>query len=163
MMIDTHTHIDLIADDPAEQDRVVAEAVEAGIGMMINIGVDENRLSSCRALAERNQSVFFTAGFHPEVLNIPDEASTDFNRKIPSPDILETSLDHPRCLGIGEIGLDYFHNKENKPEQKKYFARSNAPGNGPAKAGRKRDAISNTGFASSRVAAATGAVGSSTV
>ncbi len=121
-MIDTHTHIDLISDDPFEQDQIVAEAVEAGIGLMINIGVDENRLSSCRSLAERNESVYFTAGFHPEVLNTPTEAQVNTNKQVPSLDILSVYLDHPLCLGIGEIGLDYFHNKENKAEQKQFFA-----------------------------------------
>jgi len=114
-LIDTHTHIDLISDLSEEQDLVVREAEAEGITLMINIGVDKTRLKSCRELSERNKTVFHTAGYHPEILDEPGQ-EIDW-------DALVASLSHKKCIGIGEIGLDYFHNKENKKEQSDLFIR----------------------------------------
>lgn len=112
-MIDTHTHIDLISDDPSLQDQAVSEALSEGIRLMINIGVDKARLTSCKAISERHPQVFHTAGYHPEILN---ETGQEIDMSA-----LEQSIAHSKCLGIGEVGLDYFHNQENKEAQARLF------------------------------------------
>jgi TatD DNase family protein len=113
ILIDTHTHIDLISDDKSVQDEIVREAEAAGISLMINIGVDTERLKSCPELSERHASVFHTAGYHPEILN---EKGQQIEIAL-----LKQALSHPKCIGIGEIGLDYHHNSQNKQDQERLF------------------------------------------
>ena len=109
-MFDTHCHINLIGEVPEERDAIVRSAVEAGISLLINVGVDAKTSLESRDLAEKFPEVYFAAGFHPEILNEDRHFTYD-------PGILDGLVKHPKFLAIGEIGLDYFHNKENKSVQ----------------------------------------------
>ena len=99
-IIDSHAHLDYpqLAED---LDAVVARASEAGVSHIISIGV---KLSTCdkpRAVAERFDNVYFSVGIHPhEADSEPlacDEAA------------ILAAADHPKCVAIGEAGLDYFY------------------------------------------------------
>ena len=59
-------------------------------------------------------------GFHPDEIETIDEDAFLF---------LENNIKHPKIIGIGEIGLDYYHNKTNKEEQKNLFIRQIALAN----------------------------------
>jgi TatD DNase family protein len=92
-VIDTHAHLDAL-DDPGG---AVARAREAGVTRIISIGTDPDSWRSTLALAEEHDGVYVVAGLHPH------EATPEF-------DLLELEqvLGHPKVVGVGETGLDYY-------------------------------------------------------
>ena len=108
-MIDTHCHLN---DAKYENvDEIVNNFLRMGVDKAICIGWDY--LSSVRAIELSNQydSVYAVVGVHP------DECDS-FNKQE-----LEAILRNKskKILAVGEIGLDYFHNKDNKDKQIKVF------------------------------------------
>lgn len=97
MYIETHTHL---TDDQFDEDRDPAlyRARAAGIELFVEIGEDEPQWSRARALAEKHSDVYWTAGFHPYYAI---KADGELVQR------LEDAVRHPRCVAVGEIGLDY--------------------------------------------------------
>lgn len=97
-MIDTHCH--LTYDGLHERvDQVIAAAEEAGVDRMISVGTTPADAEKARALASRKPNVSFTAGLHPHYA----EQYTD---KAALLDALRDKLADPKCVAIGEMGLD---------------------------------------------------------
>ncbi len=101
MLIDSHCHLDF-PDFDADRDAVVARAREAGLCRMITISTRVDRYEEVRALAEAYDDVYFTVGTHPHQAHLDPEASVEH---------LVALAAHPRCVGIGEAGLDYHYDK----------------------------------------------------
>ncbi|MCE5253772.1 MAG: TatD family hydrolase [Actinomycetia bacterium] len=97
MLIDSHTHLDHCGEDPAA---VVADAREAGVGLIIQSGIDLKRSLYSVELAERFPEVFATVGFHPHEAGHLDEAALAE---------IESLTVHPRVVAVGETGFDYYH------------------------------------------------------
>ena len=99
MLVDTHCHIHHPGyfDDP---DAEVLLAREAGVERIVVIGVDPEDWSRARNFAERHEGVSFAAGWHPNATADYDHADEDDLRSL---------LAHPKCVALGEIGLDYHH------------------------------------------------------
>lgn len=116
-MIDTHAHLDF-ENFESDLKNVVSDFLKDNQeGRIVNIGVDFERNLKSVELAQKYRIIFSTIGFHPEVL---DEMGGEFDlQKALSQ--LEDLAHKEKVVAIGEIGLDYFHNKENKEEQKKLF------------------------------------------
>ena len=99
MLIDSHCHLDF-PDFAAELPDVVARAHAAGVERLITIATRVSRHDALRAIAETYPDVYFTVGTHP--LQAAEE-----------PDVtVETLLAcaaHPKCVAIGEAGLDYHY------------------------------------------------------
>jgi TatD DNase family protein len=99
LLIDTHCHLDF-PDFQTERDDIVARAMDAGVGQMITISTKVRKFDSIRSIAETYGNVFCSVGTHPH--SAADE-----------PDIaIETLIDlsrHPKCVAIGEAGLDYHY------------------------------------------------------
>lgn len=95
MIIDTHIHLD---DKGYEEDlgAVLERADEAGVGLCIIPGADIDDLPRARALAEQYDHIYFAAGVHPYHAHQYDEV------------VLESYISHPKCVAVGECGLDYF-------------------------------------------------------
>ncbi|MFM8469958.1 MAG: TatD family hydrolase [Limisphaerales bacterium] len=95
---DTHTHLDYpdFADDLPG---LIERARAAGITRMVSIGTDLESSARAVALAERFESVFAVAGWHP---NDAVRAPKDFRTE------LRTFAKHPKVIAIGETGLDYY-------------------------------------------------------
>ncbi len=101
MYYDTHCHLDLPHFD-ADREAVIERAAAAGVGLIVNPAID---LASCHrvlALADRYPGVYAAVGVHPN-----DCADFD-DDTIPT---LRELAQHPKVVGIGEIGLDYYWNK----------------------------------------------------
>jgi TatD DNase family protein len=113
-LFDTHAHLNLLL--PEERGQALSDARAAGIRLVINPSVDKESLKDSASLADEHADVFFCAGIHPEILNEPEGRDASFN-----PGMIVPYRNHPRFVGIGEIGLDYFHNKNNKPDQIRLF------------------------------------------
>ncbi|MEJ0094736.1 MAG: TatD family hydrolase [Methylocella sp.] len=99
MLIDSHCHLDF-PDFSAERDAVVERARGAGVRRMITISTRVDKFASISALAEAYPEVFCTVGDHPDHVHEGPEASLDQ---------LLLLAQHPKCVGIGEAGLDYHY------------------------------------------------------
>lgn len=99
-LIDSHCHLDF-PDFAGELDAVVERAHAAGIGRMITIGTRIERAEGLVEIAERHDSVSFTVGTHPH--EAASAAAADFAA-------MRRFAKHPKCVGIGEAGLDYHYN-----------------------------------------------------
>jgi TatD DNase family protein len=98
MFIETHTHLTDEQFD-SDRDQVLARARQAGVELFIEIGEDEPQWPKARALAEAHPDVYWTAGFHP---SYAVKADAELVHR------MEAALRHPRCVAVGEIGLDYY-------------------------------------------------------
>ena len=111
MLIDSHCHLDFPEFAP-ELDAVVARARQAGIGTMLTIGTKLKAFEGVRKIAERFPDVWCSVGIHPhEAAEEPiDESSA-----------LVEHARHPRVVGIGEAGLDYYYEHSPKQDQIRNF------------------------------------------
>ena len=101
MIIDSHCHLDF-PDFEAERDAVVARARAAGVTRMVTISTRVDKVEEVRAIAEAYDDVSFTVGTHPHQAHREPEA--------PASRLVELAR-HPKCVGIGEAGLDYHYDR----------------------------------------------------
>lgn len=111
MLVDSHCHLDF-PDLFADLDGVIARADAAGVGRMVTISTYVAKFDTYRAIAEHDERVFFTVGTHPH--NAAAEPDT------PLDDLVRLSA-HPRCIAIGEAGLDYHYDKSPRDVQRRVF------------------------------------------
>lgn len=105
MLIDSHCHLDF-PELAADRAGVLARAKAAGIDGMVTISTRVKRFDEIRAIAEENAEVWCSVGTHP---HHADEELDVFTE-----DLVRLSA-HPKCVAIGEAGLDYFY--DNAPKQ----------------------------------------------
>ena len=108
-MIDTHAHLDAF-DDPAE---VVARAREAGVTRILTVGTDVAGCRRALELADSNEGVFAVLGIHPHEAARASEADVAEVRSF---------LAHPKAVGAGETGLDWFRDYAPRDKQLHLFA-----------------------------------------
>ena len=113
MYFDTHAHYD---DKAFENDRhaLLARLNNEGVEYILDPGCDLESSRAAIALAERFDFVYAAVGFHPEELDRYSEEA--FQQ-------MEALAAHPKCVAIGEIGLDYYWDASHKEEQKTLFRR----------------------------------------
>ena len=111
-LIDSHAHLDSFADTPGDLHAILTRAAAAGIHTVLAIGIGDGPDTMHRALEIANEmaseatndnpapQIFASAGIHPQ------EAATATPEALAK---LTTLAAHPRCIAIGEIGLDYYH------------------------------------------------------
>ncbi|MBM3572990.1 MAG: TatD family deoxyribonuclease, partial [Alphaproteobacteria bacterium] len=99
MLVDSHCHLDF-ADFGGELDEIVARAGRAGVGVMVTICTKVTEFDRVRAIAERYDDVYCSVGIHPH--EAAAEPAVDTAR------LVELAR-HPKVVGIGETGLDYFY------------------------------------------------------
>ena len=109
-MIDSHTHLDR---GPAPEAELVAAAREAGVRRILTIGIDERSRHAALAAAETYDEVYAAIGHHPNNATGYDDAITAELRE---------QARHPRCLAIGETGLDDYRNYAPRADQERAFA-----------------------------------------
>jgi TatD DNase family protein len=98
-LIDSHCHLDF-KDFADEIEAVVARAETAGVERMITISTRVAHGDRLVALAERFRPVFFSIGTHPH--QAAEEPETDVAA-------IRAFARHPKCVAIGEAGLDYHY------------------------------------------------------
>ncbi len=99
MLIDSHCHLDMF--EPEERAGLMARAAEAGVGEMVTIGVRLSQADTLRAMAATTPGLWCTVGVHPQ--HAGEEGP------VPSPEAIAALTVDPRVIGIGESGLDHFH------------------------------------------------------
>lgn len=109
MLIDTHCHLDYY---PNEQQAVIERAHAAGVSRFITIGCDIEKAKAARDIANKYDDVYFSAGIHPHDAAL---APSDFIEQ------LKDIAAHPKCLAIGECGLDYYYDHSPKEIQRDIF------------------------------------------
>jgi TatD DNase family protein len=113
MLVDSHCHLDTFTE--AEVEEIVARAREAGVGRLITIGTRVHQGAAVKALTERFPDVWGTVGVHPHGAGEADG--------LPTVEQIVALADHPRIIGIGESGLDYFYDKAPRETQQEGFRR----------------------------------------
>lgn len=108
--IDVHCHIN--EEDYGSVEKLLKNIKSAGVEKIISVGFDLPSSEYCKALAEKYDFVYFTAGFHPTELKKYKEGDLE--------KIAELAT-HEKCVAIGEIGLDYHYPDTDKPLQTRIF------------------------------------------
>ena len=113
MLIDSHCHLDFEALS-ADLSGVLARAAAAGVDGMVTISTFVEKFASISAIAEAHENVWCSVGTHPH--------NADKELHIETEDLVRLSA-HPRCVAIGEAGLDYFYDNAPREAQATGFRR----------------------------------------
>jgi TatD DNase family protein len=105
MLVDSHCHLDFPEFAP-ELDAVIKRAQDAGVEICVTIGTRMDGFVRVRQVAERYENVWCSVGVHPH------EAEKEL---LDNPTLLIEAARHPKVVGIGETGLDYYY--EHSPRQ----------------------------------------------
>ena len=111
MLVDSHCHLDYLERDGA-LDEVLARAEAAGVGLMVTICTKVSEFDQVRAIAERHDRVYCTVGVHPH------EAAAEADLDL---ETLVRLAGHPKVVGIGETGLDYYYEHSPREIQRRLF------------------------------------------
>lgn len=109
MIIDTHCHIYNSEMENAEE--IIKEALKNDIHMILN-GTDPLSNREILGLSEKYENVHAALGY---LYSFADEMIED------DISLLDRQLENDRVIAVGEIGLDYYHEKDNKDKQKELF------------------------------------------
>lgn len=111
MLIDSHCHLNykgLVEDQPA----ILARARARGVTGMLNISTRESEWDEVIATAEREPDVWASVGIHPH--------EADTHPEMHARRLIEAAS-HPKVIGIGESGLDYYYDRSDRDRQKASF------------------------------------------
>jgi TatD DNase family protein len=111
MLIDSHCHLNykgLVDDQPA----VLARARAAGVSMMLNISTRASEWDDVIGTAERESDVMASIGIHPHEADVHPDIETE---------TLVAKALHPKVVGIGESGLDYYYDHSDRARQRDSF------------------------------------------
>jgi TatD DNase family protein len=102
MLIDTHCHLDA-AEFDTDRSAVIERAAAMGVQAIVIPAVSRDNFASVRQLAHAFRGGAYALGIHP--LFVPQAVDDDLNVL---EDQIKASMDDPRFIAIGEIGLDFF-------------------------------------------------------
>lgn len=113
MIFDTHAHYD---DRQFEEDRaeLLGSMQEQGVGMIVDAGSDIASWDKIGQLTEQYPFIYGAIGVHPDEVGELDEEKMQRMEKL---------LSGEKMVAVGEIGLDYYWDKEKRDLQKKWFIR----------------------------------------
>jgi len=110
-LADSHCHLNYkgLVEDQAD---VLARARASGVEAMLNISTRESEWDAVIATAEREADVWATVGIHPH--------EADEHTDVDTARLVERAA-HPRVVGIGESGLDYYYDHSDRDRQRASF------------------------------------------
>ena len=111
MFVDSHCHLDF-KDFDADRAEVLARARAAKVAMMVTISTKITEAAQIIALAEAHDELACTIGIHPHEAGSQPETS--------AAQLVELSR-HPKVIGIGETGLDYYYEHSPRAAQQRNF------------------------------------------
>lgn len=110
-LTDSHCHLDYFGDELLG---VLDRATEAGVERLVTISTRMGQGPQVKEFAERFPQVWATVGVHPH---------NAAEGEMPSVEDIVALADHPKVIGIGESGLDYFYDKAPRDVQREGFRR----------------------------------------
>lgn len=113
MLVDSHCHLDFDALQE-DFDGVLTRAKEAGVDRMVTICTRVKKFDEIKRIAEQNDNVFCSVGTHPH--NADEELDISVER------LVELAA-HPKCIAIGEAGLDNHYDNAPRDAQEIGFRR----------------------------------------
>ena len=111
MLVDSHCHLDF-PDFEEDMDDVLARAADAGIGYLLTICTRLEKFSPILALAEAHDNMSCSVGVHPHNVADGEEATVDR---------LLALAEHPKVIGLGETGLDFYYDNSPRDVQERSF------------------------------------------
>jgi TatD DNase family protein len=108
---DSHAHLDEPEMLP-DREELLARARQAGVALIINVGIGYRNSQAAIRTAGRHPEVFATVGVHPHGVGALDPRK--FTR-------LQDLADHPRVVAVGEIGLDFYRRRSPEDIQRHWF------------------------------------------
>ena len=111
MLVDSHCHLDYLPAGPARAE-TIARARRAGVGAMLTIGTKITEFPAVRAIAEENADVWCSVGIHPHEAEAEPETPAER---------LASLAAHPKVVGIGETGLDFYYEHSPRERQIEVF------------------------------------------
>ena len=111
MLVDSHCHLDFPGLSE-ERDAVLGRARAAGVGAIQTIGTRLGTFDQVAAIAEANDDVYCSVGVHPH------RAAKE---PLDGPGQLLAWAEHPKVIGIGESGLDYYYDHSPRDVQAAVF------------------------------------------
>lgn len=113
MLIDTHCHLDF-KDFKDDIDAVLKRSIDNGIRFIINVASSMEGIARSIKIAGENDFIYAAVGVHPHEA----DSVTEDDIKL-----FAGSLNKPKVVAVGEIGLDYYRNISSPENQKKLFIR----------------------------------------
>lgn len=113
--VDSHCHLNF-PDYQSEQDKIIEQAENAGIGRFLTVGTKLEERPDLIALTRRNPHIFASVGIHPEY-------AAEQGGKTLSPQDICAAANDPKIVAIGEAGLDYHYGAEETHEAQKTLFR----------------------------------------
>jgi TatD DNase family protein len=110
-LIDTHCHLHYDYS-PKNVETLIEEAQQKKVLQLITVATDIASLPLVEKIATKHTNVFFTSGIHPH--DVKDLTADSLN-------VIEQYAKHPKCVAIGEIGLDTYYENSDIILQKEYF------------------------------------------
>lgn len=112
MLIDTHTHLNLITNTQAELNSIINLCKKEQINILFNISVDYKSNLISLDFSNKYPEIYFSAGLHPS------EADNYDMKQIND---IKTIASDKKCIGIGEIGIDLYRKYSKVDNQKNLF------------------------------------------
>lgn len=112
MLVDSHCHLNY--EQLADTAGVIARAKEAGVGLFQTISTQRSDFAEVKALADQYPEIYCSIGIHPHEAEPHEDISEE--------ELLEAA-NHPKVIGIGETGLDFYYEHSPREAQKTLFRR----------------------------------------
>jgi TatD DNase family protein len=109
MLVDSHCHLDFAKEE--ERAGIIARARGAGVRTLLTISTKLNEFPGVRAIAESDPDIWCSVGVHPHEAEVEPAAA----------EALIALTRHPKVVGIGETGLDFFYEHSPREQQARVF------------------------------------------
>jgi TatD DNase family protein len=110
MLVDSHCHLDYATAD--ERPEILARARRAGVSTLLTIGTKIAEFPAVRAIAEGDADIWCSVGIHPHEAASEDDAAVEQ---------LAALTEHPKVVGLGEAGLDFYYEHSPRERQATVF------------------------------------------
>ncbi len=111
MLVDSHCHLDFDVFDEDRQE-AIQRARNAGVATMVTICTRVTRFEEIRSIAESDENIWCSVGIHPHQAE---------EEPVVSVEDLVSRAAHPKVIGIGETGLDYYYDNSLRALQETSF------------------------------------------